>query len=212
MKKKTWIVTAAALCAVMVFAGACARKEDTQTTASQTQQEETTQAETETETEPETTQSQTEEAMEDRYHMLQGTIIRTDQDGMVFTLQADDGETYDISLTDIRDVETAVEADTHIAIAYIGDKDFDLDSAQMIVALPEQEEWTISQVTGTTLSNAMSSFSIETEDGQQLQFLKDNCPIEEDALSRDSGDEIQVFYVASHSLNMNFPIEILKAR
>ena len=58
-----------------------------------------------------------------------------------------------------------------------------------MVALPEQEEWTIMTETGTTTANAMSSFSMETEDGRELSFVKDNCPMEEGALAGDSGDQ-----------------------
>ena len=36
----------------------------------------------------------------------------------------------------------------------------------------------------------MSSFTIKTDDGQELSFLKDNCPIEEGALAGDSGDKV----------------------
>ena len=35
-----------------------------------------------------------------------------------------------------------------------------------------------------------SSFTIKTDDGQELSFLKDNCPIEEGALAGDSGDKV----------------------
>ena len=79
----------------------------------------------------------------------------------------------------------------------------------LVVVFPEQEEWTICQETGTTLFNAMSSFTLKTDQGHELQLLKDNCPIEDGALSQDSGDRVTVIYVTSQGLN--FPIEILKA-
>ena len=53
--------------------------------------------------------------------MLQGTIVKMGAEGNVFTLQADDGNSYDIGLTDIRDVEVELAQDVHIAIAYIGE-------------------------------------------------------------------------------------------
>lgn len=210
MKKRIWILAAAVLLAAAAFAGGCGRKETAQATQAETVQEETTQEET---LQPET-ENQTEEAAEpvsmDSYHMLQGTVVKASQDGTVFTLQADDGQSYDIALADIRDVETEIQPDVHIAIAYIGDRDFDQESTQLILALPEQEEWTICQETGTTTANAMSSFTLETDQGVELQLLKDNCPIEEGALSQDSGDRVTVIYVTA--MEMNFPIEVLKAQ
>lgn len=80
----------------------------------------------------------------------------------------------------------------------------------LVVALPEQEEWTISTEEGTTTANAMSSFAMKTADGRELSFLKDNCPIEDGALSEDSGDSIWVTYVTSEG--MNFPVEIVKGQ
>ena len=78
------------------------------------------------------------------------------------------------------------------------------------MALPEQEEWTISTEEGITTANAMSSFAMKTADGRELSFLKDNCPIEDGALSEDSGDPVRVTYVTSEG--MNFPVEIEKGQ
>ena len=125
---------------------------------------------------------------------------------------ADTGVTYEISLDQIRDVEEEIEPEVQIAIAYIGEElesQEDLEQVDLVVVFPEQEEWTICQETGTTLFNAMSSFTLKTDQGHELQLLKDNCPIEDGALSQDSGDRVTVIYVTSQGLN--FPIEILKA-
>ena len=147
--------------------------------------------------------------------MLQGTIVKMEAEGSVFTLQADDGNSYDIALTDIRDVEVELAQDTQIAIAYIGEalggpEAAALEDVTLVVAMPEQEEWTIMTETGTTTANAMSSFSMETEDGRELSFVKDNCPMEEGALAGDSGDKVEVTYVSSQG--MNFPVEIKGAQ
>ena len=141
--------------------------------------------------------------------MLQGTVTKVTADGSVFTLQADDGKDYDISQSAIRDVEVEIEEDVQIAIAYIGEPLGSLEDVTLVVALPEQEEWSILTEDGTTTANAMSSFTIKTDDGQELSFLKDNCPIEDGALSEDSGDPVRVTYVTSEG--MNFPVEIEKS-
>lgn len=84
----------------------------------------------------------------------------------------------------------------------------DPEKAAYIVAFPEQEEWTISTDEGITTSNAMSTFMIQTSDGREIGFIKDNCPSDENALTSDSGDSVIVTYVTSD--NANFPLEIRK--
>ena len=178
--------------------------ETSETVTSQASAEETTKAPETTVKAPETTE-QAAEAKE-VYHMLQGTVTKVTEDGAVFTLQADDGRDYDISQSDIRDVEVEIEEDVQIAIAYIGEPLGSLEDVTLVVALPEQEEWSILTEKGTTTANAMSSFTIKTDDGQELSFLKDNCPIEEGALAGDSGDKVTVTYV--NSQGVNYPVEI----
>lgn len=178
--------------------------ETSETVTSQASAEETTKAPETTAKAPETTE-QAAEAKE-VYHMLQGTVTKVTADGSVFTLQADDGKDYDISQSDIRDVEVEIEEDVQIAIAYIGEPLGSLEDVTLVVALPEQEEWSILTEDGTTTANAMSSFTIKTDDGQELSFLKDNCPIEEGVLAGDSGDKVTVTYV--NSQGVNYPVEI----
>ena len=194
MKRHSLIITAAVLAAAMVLGTGCARKpavETSETVTSQASTEETTKA-------PETTEQAA--VAKEVYHMLQGTVTKVSEDGSVFTLQADDGKDYDISQSDIRDVEVEIEEDVQIAIAYI------VEDVTLVVALPEQEGWSILTEKGTTTSNAMSSFTMKTDDGQELSFLKDNCPIEEGALAGDSGDKVTVTYV--NSQGVNYPVEI----
>ena len=207
MKKHSLMITAAALAAAMVLGTGCAKKpavETSETVTSQASAEETTKAPETTAKAPETTE-QAAEAKE-VYHMLQGTVTKVTADGSVFTLQADDGKDYDISQSDIRDVEVEIEEDVQIAIAYIGEPLGSLEDVTLVVALPEQEEWSILTEDGTTTANAMSSFTIKTDDGQELSFLKDNCPIEEGVLAEDSGDKVTVTYV--NSQGVNYPVEI----
>ena len=208
MKRYIWIGMTALF--LMTAMAGCGKKEETVQT-------ETTQAETTETSEEETTQEEsrpeetTQEAAE-RYHSRRGTVTEEAQDGSRFSLLVDTGVTYEISLDQIRDVEEEIEPEVQIAIAYIGEElesQEDLEQVDLVVVFPEQEEWTICQETGTTLFNAMSSFTLKTDQGHELQLLKDNCPIEDGALSQDSGDRVTVIYVTSQGLN--FPIEILKA-
>lgn len=81
--------------------------------------------------------------------MLQGTVKEVAEDGLSFELAADDGETYKLKLSDIRDVETDIEKDKQIAIACVTETG-DHKDAVMVVALPEQEEWSFEEVSGET--------------------------------------------------------------
>lgn len=219
MKKQSLAAAAAFIMAASVLAAGCGKKEaaPTESAAEVTSTEESTQESTEEPTEESTEESTEGDSQEEavRYHMLQGTIVELGAEGTVFTLQADDGNSYDIALTDIRDVEVELAEETQIAIAYIGEvlggpEAAALEDVTLVVALPEQEEWTIMTETGTTTANAMSTFSMKTEDGRELSFMKDNCPMEDGALVGDSGDQVEVTYVASQG--MNFPVEIKAAR
>ena len=212
MKKYSYIMAAALLAAVLAFSAGCGKKEVQETTAAPaTTAQETTQAptrEAETETEPEETQDSQEDENK-KYHILQGTIEKVSEDGAAFTLQADDGKAYELKTGDIRDVEVELAADAQIAIAYIGEESHTLSGVTLVLALPEQEEWEILTEKGTTVANAMSTFTIQTEDGQEIGFMKDNCPMEDGALTGDSGDKVEVIYV--NSQGMNLPLEIKDA-
>lgn len=205
MRKQVYM-TAAAVMAGALLASGCSKKQEDAPSSSVPQTETTEEAKAPSDTE--TAGKETEGTETGRYHMLQGTVASEKEDGSAFTLMADDGKEYEISLSDIRDVETEIAVDVQIAIAYIGEPLGKLEDADLVVALPEQEEWTISTEEGITTANAMSSFAMKTADGRELSFLKDNCPIEEGALAGDSGDLIRVTYVASEG--MNFPVEIEK--
>lgn len=214
MKRKTLIIAAAAIAASVVLASGCTKKatvETSETVTTEASTEETTKP-AETQTQPEKTTAEPSEEPEQKvmYHMLQGTVTRVTGDGDVFTMQADDGKDYDIRPSDIRDVEVEIAEDVHIAIAYIGEPLGELKDVTLVVALPEQEEWSILTEKGTTTANAMSSFTMKTDDGQELSFLKDNCPIEEGALAGDSGDKVSVTYV--NSQGVNYPVEIKAAK
>ena len=200
MKRRSWMIATAAVLAAVLLAAGCSKKPAAETAPSAT----------------ETTEAQTTDGeavdLTNRYHMLQGTVVKTTEDGSVFTLQADDGQNYDLKLAQIRDVEVEIQEDVQIAIAYIGKEigkgGVKPEDTDLVVALPEQEEWTVYQETGTTMFNAMSSFTVKTDDNRELSLLKDNCPMEEGALTKDSGDRVMVAYVTSGGTN--YPVEVRK--
>lgn len=212
MKKRHVYNLAILLAAGTIMMSACGKKPavpadttapaQTESTAEPSTEETTAETPSETQV-PEDTESS-------KFFMLQGTITKAEKDGSAFTLLADDGNEYTIALSDIRDVETEIEKNIQIAIACMKDASGDPEKAAYIVAFPEQEEWTISTDEGITTSNAMSTFMIQTSDGREIGFIKDNCPSDENALTSDSGDSVIVTYVTSD--NANFPLEIRKGK
>lgn len=212
MKKYSFVITAAVLSAVVGLGTACTKKpavvETPEAVTSQAPASEPSAPPESSKDAEDASQKDTEE--KDNYHMLQGTVTKVAEEGAVFTLQADDGNSYDIKVSDIRDVEVEIQEGVQIAIACIGQELGDLKDVMLVVALPEQEEWSILTEKGTTVSNMMSSFTIKTQDGQELGFLKDNCPIGEGVLGADSGEEVEVTYV--NSQGVNYPVDIKAAK
>lgn len=214
MKKRHAYNLAILLAAGTIMISACGKKTDAPAdTTVPAQTESQTETSAEGTSRPEETSSETqvpEDTESSKFYMLQGTITKTEKDGSAFTLLADDGKEYKIALFDIHDVETEIEKNTQIAIACMKDPSGDPEKSTYICAFPEQEEWTISTDEGITTSNAMSTFMIQTTDGREIGFIKDNCPSDEDALTSDSGDSVIVTYVTSD--NANFPLEIRKGK
>lgn len=213
MKRNSLIIAAAAIAVSAALATACTKKpavETVETVTTEAAGQDSSKPQAESTQAPETQAEETDKAGTDEmYHMLQGTVTKVAGDGSIFTLQADNGKDYDIKETDIRDVEAEIKEDTQIAIVYIGAPLGELKDVTLVVALPEQEEWSILTEKGVTTANAMSSFSMKTDDGRELSFLKDNCPMEDGALSGDSGDQVAVTYV--NSQGVNYPVEIKSA-
>lgn len=84
----------------------------------------------------------------------------------------------------------------------------DLEKVNMVIAAPGDDDWTIAYAEGTTTANAMSTFMMVTADGTEMGFMKDGCPMDEDALGGDSGAKISVVYMDSE--DVSFPLEIKK--
>lgn len=209
MKKGSWIILGVVLAVSVSLGTACTKKPGADTGGDVTSRAVVVSSAPEESLTEESEPGSETEVQKEAYHMLQGTVTKAPGEGEAFTLRADDGKDYEIGLSDIRYVEVELEKDVQVAIAYIGEPLGDLKDVTLVVALPEQEEWSIFTEQGVTISNGMSSFSMKTEDGRALSFLKDNCPIEEGALAEDSGEKVSVVYV--NSQGANYPIEIKKA-
>ena len=53
----------------------------------------------------------------------------------------------------------------------------------------------------------MSTFTLITGSGEDITFIKDNCRIEDGAMSTDSGDSVVVYYADGGELG-NYPLRI----
>ena len=85
----------------------------------------------------------------------------------------------------------------------------DPEKAAYYLDFPGQEEWTF-PLTKHHHQQRHEHFMIQTSDGREIGFIKDNCPSDENALTSDSGDSVIVTYVTSD--NANFPLEIRKGK
>ena len=135
----------------------------------------------------------------------------TNDEKGTFTLKADDGGEYVITTGNIGEVETEIADDSLVVIGYIGVEihdNMDLEKVNMVIAAPGDDDWTIAYAEGTTTANAMSTFMMVTADGTEMGFMKDGCPMDEDALGGDSGAKIGVVYMDSE--DVSFPLEIKK--
>ena len=206
MRKTYLCMTVFAMSAAL--ATGCQKAEPAETTVAA---ETTTAAET-----AESTSSGSSEAAQDdeklaNYHLLQGIVTGTNDEKGTFTLKADDGGEYVITTADIHDVETEIADDSLVVIGYIGVEihdNTDLEKVDMVIAAPGDDDWTIAYAEGTTTANAMSTFTMVTADGTEIGFMKDGCPMDEDALGGDSGAKISVVYMDSE--DVSFPLEIKK--
>ena len=198
MRKTYLYMTAVAMSAAL--AAGCQKAEPAETTAAAETVAESTgtgMAESES-SETSGTAAQDDERLAD-YHLLQGIVTGTNDEKGTFTLKADDGGEYVITTGNIGDVETEIADDSLVVIGYIGVEihdNMDLEKVNMVIAAPGDDDWT------------MSTFMMVTADGTEMGFMKDGCPMDEDALGGDSGAKIGVVYMDSE--DVSFPLEIRK--
>ena len=210
MRKTYLYMTAVAMSAAL--AAGCQKAEPAETTAAAETVAESTgtgMAESES-SETSGTAAQDDERLAD-YHLLQGIVTGTNDEKGTFTLKADDGGEYVITTGNIGDVETEIADESLVVIGYIGVEihdNMDLEKVNMVIAAPGDDDWTIAYAEGTTTANAMSTFMMVTADGTEMGFMKDGCPMDEDALGGDSGAKIGVVYMDSE--DVSFPLEIKK--
>lgn len=215
--KRMWLI-ALTVCAVFSFT-ACSRKADNQETVQETEEsanQQTTEAK-----EPVTTPAATLEAPGNtaEFKILTGKV--TEVSDTLEDMTVKNGNT-DVKL-DLRGVvvETsfALEPDTEVSVIYKGEiSQGDAANAKIVLVLDAQESMEVKSVTGSVKDQAMSTFTITLDDGEDMGFLKDNCEgLASGVLgqaaddSNGSGAMVKVTYVTvvyDAGGGMNFPLKV----
>ena len=227
MDKRKGHKMAAGLCllAALSLASGCSSKAEQETTAASALAEETMTAaetaETETETEAETAETYpgtlaAAEGEEQAYFgVMYASVLDLWQDGEgvnIYSLQdSNDPENiWTVSGLDIGLVDTELEKGSQAAFLFSGDMARNPEQVVLVAAVP-YTAYRLGRAEGTTDNNMMSTFSIRTDSGEQISFLKDGCRIEEGAMSRNEGDRVVVYYAYSQENAVYYPLEVRAA-
>ncbi len=125
-----------------------------------------------------------------------------------FKDKKDPENAWSVTGLEIADIEADLVTGNDVVILFHGDIVKDAEELEFIAVLPDGN-YSLKQAEGTTLSNTMSVFALETADNNTIEFIKDNCKMDEDAMKSDSGDKIKVYYADGGELG-NFPLRIVK--
>jgi hypothetical protein len=123
-----------------------------------------------------------------------------------FSDKKDPDNGWSFSGLEIRDIEAELETGADVCVLFSGDITGDGENVEFIAVLPDGE-YTMRRIEGETVSNLMSTFTVLTDGGEEITFLKDNCMVDENALSSDSGDHVIVYYADGGELG-NFPARV----
>lgn len=116
---------------------------------------------------------------------------------------------WSVTGLEIGDIEADMAVGNNVAILFNGDIVRDAENLQFMVILPEGD-YTLLEADGVTVGSTMSVFSINTADGSTIDFLKDNCRIDDSVLKSESGDHVKVYYAHSEEYG-NFPLRVYAA-
>ena len=214
--KKTWII-ALAVCAAVLFTACGKSGKNTESVANTVT--ETTAPSTETTAEV----SQEAPGNGAEFKILMGTVKKVGDNLEDMTVQSGDKElTFDLSST-VVETSYALEPEVEVSVIYKGEiSGSDAANARPVLVLDGQENMKVQEVTGSVVDQAMSTFTIKTESGTELGFIKDNCEgLDTDVLgtatddSNGSGAMIKVTYVTvtyDAGSKSNFPLRVEAAK
>lgn len=213
--KKLWIM-ALTICAAVLFT-ACGKPADSieNTAAAGTQTE--SQTGSEEETSPAASQEAPGAAEEFKILKAKVTSVSDNMDSM--TVINGDAE----NVFDLKDVvvETsyALEPDAEVSVIYKGEiSGSSTANAKVVMVLDAQEDMKVLEVTGNVTAQAMSTFVIKTEAGQEMGFVMDNFEGRSEGVlgeasgdSNASGDKVKVTYVTvtgDADSESHFPLKV----
>ena len=114
---------------------------------------------------------------------------------------------WSVTGLEIGDIEADMAVGNDVVVLYNGDIVNDAENLQFMVLLPDGA-YTLKVAEGITTSNTMSVFTVRTDSGSTIDFLKDNCRIDEAALKSDSGDRVKVYFADGGELG-NYPLRVV---
>lgn len=210
--KKTWII-AVAVCAAVLFT-ACGKSAKNTESVANTVTESTAPS-------SESTGEASQEAPGNgaEFKILAGTVKKVGDNLEDMTVESGGKEmTFDLSST-VVETSYALEPEVQVSVIYKGEiSGSDATNAKLVLVLDGQENMKVQEVTGSVMDQAMSTFTIKTESGEEIGFIKDNCEgLDTDVLgtatddSNGSGAMIKVTYVTvdyDAGSKSNFPLRV----
>lgn len=217
--KRTWIV-ALAVCAAVLFT-ACGKSTKNTESTGNTATETTARDSGNTESTAEASQEAPGDGAE--FKILTGKVTKvTDNMGSMTVSNGDTETTFDLSNV-VVETSYAVEPDVEVSVIYKGEiSGSDAANAKIVLVLDAQESMKVQEVTGSVVDQAMSTFTIKTESGEELGFVKDNFEGQDSGVlgkasgdSNGSGAMVKVTYVTvsyDAGSKSNFPLKVEAAK
>ena len=214
--KKTWIM-AVAVCAAVLFT-ACGKSTKNTESVANTVTESTAPS-------SESTGDVSQEAPGNgaEFKILAGTVKKVGDNLESMTVENGGKEmSFDLSGT-VVETSYALEPEVLVSVIYKGEiSGSDASNAKPVLVLDGQENMKVQEVTGSVMDQAMSTFTIKTESGEEIGFIKDNCEgLDTDVLgtatdgSNGSGAMVKVTYVTvdyDAGSKSNFPLRVEAAK
>lgn len=127
-----------------------------------------------------------------------------------FTDKLDPDNSWSFSGLEIGDIEAEPTVGMEVAILFTGNITGDTDSVRFAVILPEGD-FTLKRIEGKTVNNVMSQFTVMSASGTEVTLIKDNCRMDDNALSSESGDTVIVYYADGGELG-NYPVRVFTGK
>ena len=150
------------------------------------------------------------------YGIMYATVLDIDGGGMdsstvySFKDKNDPDNAWSVTGLEIGYIEAELAAGTDGVILFHGDMVRNTEDVEFIAVLPDGG-YTLKRIFGVTTANMMSSFTVQTGDGTQIQLIKDNCRIDNGAMTRDSGDPVIVYYADGGELGC-YPLRVYEGK